>query len=76
MSLRACSSSAYIVIGNKIVTRPLSNSILPGIRRRTLLELAEKTGIEIEERLFTVEESAGSGRGVHQQRDDYGAWRC
>ena len=51
------SSSAYIVIGNKIVTRPLSNSILPGIRRRTLLELAERTGIQIEERLFTLEEA-------------------
>ena len=51
------SSSAYIVIGNKIVTRPLSNSILPGIRRRTLLELAERTGIQIEERLFTIEEA-------------------
>ena len=51
------SSSAYIVIGNKIITRPLSNSILPGIRRRTLLELAERTGIQIEERLFTIEEA-------------------
>ena len=51
------SSSAYIVIGDKIVTRPLSNSILPGIRRRTLLELAEQTGIQIEERLFTIEEA-------------------
>ncbi|MEC8430347.1 MAG: aminotransferase class IV, partial [Pseudomonadota bacterium] len=51
------SSSAYIVIGNKIVTRPLSNSILPGIRRRTLLELAEQTGIQIEERLFTIKEA-------------------
>ncbi|MEC8408925.1 MAG: aminotransferase class IV, partial [Pseudomonadota bacterium] len=51
------SSSAYVVIGDKIVTRPLSNSILPGIRRRTLLELAEQAGIEIEERLFTVEEA-------------------
>ena len=51
------SSSAYIVIGGKIITRPLSNSILPGIRRRTLLELAEQTGIEIEERLFSVEEA-------------------
>lgn len=51
------SSSAYIVKDNKIVTRPLSNSILPGIRRRTLLELTEQSGIEIEERLFTVEEA-------------------
>ena len=54
------SSSAYIVLGNKIVTRPLSNSILPGIRRRTLLELAAQTGIEIEERPFSVEEALGA----------------
>ncbi|MEC8430208.1 MAG: D-amino-acid transaminase, partial [Pseudomonadota bacterium] len=51
------SSSAYIVSDDRIVTRPLSNSILPGIRRRTLLELAERTGIQIEERLFTIEEA-------------------
>ena len=51
------SSSAYIVSDDRIVTRPLSNSILPGIRRRTLLELAEQTGIQIEERLFTIEEA-------------------
>lgn len=51
------SSSAYIVKDNKVITRPLSNSILPGIRRRTLLELAESAGIEIEQRLFTLDEA-------------------
>ena len=51
------SSSAYIVKDGKVITRPLSNSILPGIRRRTLLELAEQSGITIEERLFTLEEA-------------------
>ena len=56
-STEGVSSSAYIVSDDKIVTRPLSNSILPGIRRRTLLELAEQTGIQIEERLFTLEEA-------------------
>jgi D-alanine transaminase len=31
--------------------------ILPGIRRRTLIEIAEREGIELEQRLFTVEEA-------------------
>lgn len=51
------SSSAYIVKDQRIITRPLSNLILPGIRRRTLLEMTAVNGIEVEERLFTVEEA-------------------
>lgn len=51
------SSTAYIVKGNTIVTRPLSHSILPGIRRKSLLRLARKEKIAIEERLFTVKEA-------------------
>ena len=51
------SSSAYIIVEKKIITRPLSNSILPGIRRRTLIEIAEREGIELEQRLFTIEEA-------------------
>lgn len=51
------SSSAYIVKDNKIITRPLSNLILPGIRRRTLIEIAEREGIELEQRLFTLDEA-------------------
>jgi D-alanine transaminase len=51
------SSSAYIVKDNIIITRPLSTKILPGIRRRTLIEMCEQHGIEIEQREFTVEEA-------------------
>lgn len=51
------SSSAYIVKDSVIITRPLSNTILPGIRRRTLLELADRENIRIEERLFSVKEA-------------------
>jgi len=51
------SSSAYIVSGGKVITRPLSNWILPGIRRRTLLEIAAKANLEVEERPFTVAEA-------------------
>ena len=50
------SSSAYIVKEGAIITRPLSNEILPGIRRRTLLELCQAEGITLEQRLLTLEE--------------------
>ena len=51
------SSSAYIVKDGTVITRPLSNSILPGIRRRLLMELTEKHNIKVEERLFTIDEA-------------------
>ena len=51
------SSSAYIVKNSVLITRPLSNAILPGIRRRTILEIAEDANIAIEERAFSVAEA-------------------
>ena len=51
------SSNAYIVVGNKIITRPLSNRILAGCTRRALFRMAAEHGVEIEERLFTPEEA-------------------
>lgn len=54
------SSSAYIVKDGTVITRPLSNSILPGVTRRTLLRLAAEFQIRIEERLFTLEEVRGA----------------
>ena len=52
------SSNAYIVTGDgRIVTRPVSNTILSGITRASVLRLARETGLEIEERPFTLEEA-------------------
>ncbi|MCB2217422.1 D-amino-acid transaminase [Desulfofustis glycolicus] len=51
------SSTAYICKDDTIITRPLSRAILPGIRRKSLLKLAEMEGVRIEQRLFTVEEA-------------------
>lgn len=51
------SSTAYIVMEGKVITRPLSNRVLPGIRRRRLLELAAKAGIAFEERPFSLAEA-------------------
>ncbi|MCB1480074.1 MAG: D-amino-acid transaminase [Rhodobiaceae bacterium] len=51
------SSNAYIVKDGKIITRPVSNSILSGITRASVLQLAKERGMEIEERAFTIEEA-------------------
>ena len=51
------SSTAYIVKDDTIITRPLSNSILPGIRRKVIKQLCADHGVKLEERLFTVEEA-------------------
>lgn len=52
------SSTAFIITKDgRIVTRPLSNAILPGITRRAVMRLAQEEGLTVEERLFTVEEA-------------------
>jgi D-alanine transaminase len=52
------SNNAFIVTADgKLVTRDLSNEILHGITRKAVLALAERDGIEIEERAFTPEEA-------------------
>lgn len=51
------SSTAYIIKDGLIITRELSNSILPGIRRRTLLEIAKENDLTFDERAFSVEEA-------------------
>ena len=51
------SSSAYIVKNGVIITKPLSHAILPGIRRKLILEYAPKHGIKVEQRAFTPEEA-------------------
>jgi D-alanine transaminase len=51
------SSNAYIVKDDKVITRPLSNSILAGCTRRMLFRMAKEHGVTIEERLFTADEA-------------------
>lgn len=51
------SNNAYFVKDGVIVTRPLSNDILHGITRKAVLRLAEEAQMQIEERLFTIEEA-------------------
>lgn len=51
------SSTAFIIAGATIVTRPLSTALLPGITRQAVLRLAQENGLTVEERLFTVDEA-------------------
>jgi D-alanine transaminase len=51
------SNNAYIVKGNRIITRALSNDILHGITRAAVLAYAREAQMEVEERNFTIEEA-------------------
>lgn len=51
------SNNAYIVKNGKIITRDLSNDILHGITRKSVLACAKLLQMEVEERPFTIEEA-------------------
>lgn len=51
------SNNAYIVVGNRIVTRHLGTEILHGITRAAVLRLAEAAQMVVEERPFTLAEA-------------------
>jgi D-alanine transaminase len=54
------SNNAYIVKGNRIITRALGNDILHGITRAAVLRFAAEAQFEIEERPFTPAEAQGA----------------
>lgn len=59
------SMNVFFVIDGKLVTPQLNGSILPGITRKTVLELAAQLGYETEERQIDIDElwaAAGAGR--------------
>ena len=55
------SSTAFIVTAERrIVTRPLSHAVLPGITRLAVMRLASERGLQVEERPFSVAEAHGA----------------
>ena len=55
------SNNAYIIDkNNNIITRNLSNKLLPGITRKTIIEVAKNLKLSIEERPFTIKEALES----------------
>jgi D-alanine transaminase len=60
------SSTAFIVTADgRLVTRPLSQAVLPGITRRAVMRLAGETGIAVEERLFSVAEAQAAAEAFY-----------
>jgi D-alanine transaminase len=52
------SSNAWIISKEDVlITRPAETGILRGVTRTTLLDLAKKEGLKVEERAFTVKEA-------------------
>ena len=58
-------SNAFFVIDGKVVTSPLTGSILPGVTRDSVIQLLEKWGVEVDQRRLPIDEAieaAKSGR--------------
>lgn len=51
------SSNAFMVHNNTVVTQPLTNTILAGVTRHMILDIAEAAGVAVQERGFTVAEA-------------------
>ena len=60
------SSTAFIATKDgRLVTRPLSTALLPGITRAAVMRLAEETGLTVEERLFSVAEAHAAAEAFY-----------
>ncbi len=57
MVTEGTSNNAYIIKGNKIITRQLSSDILHGITRVAVLRFAAEAQMEVEERSFSITEA-------------------
>ncbi len=57
MVTEGTSNNAYIVKGNRIITRQLSHDILHGITRTAVLRFAREAQMEVVERPFTIAEA-------------------
>ena len=57
MVTEGTSNNAYIVRGNRIVTRQLGHEILAGITRAAVLRFAVEAQMEVEERAFSLAEA-------------------
>ena len=49
-------SNAFFVIGDEVITAPLTGTILPGITRDSVLTLLRKKGVKVSERKLSIDE--------------------
>ena len=66
-SITEGSSSTAFIVGSdrKLVTRPLSTALLPGITRASVLRLAAEADLTIEERLIPVTEAHAAAEAFY-----------
>ena len=50
--------NVFFVEGKKLLTPPLHDTILPGITRDSVIQVARISGFEVEERRFNIDEAA------------------
>ena len=55
------SMNVFFIIGDEIVTPMLSGSILPGITRKSVIEMLSSWGMKVSERKLSVEELIKAG---------------
>jgi D-alanine transaminase len=58
------STNAWIVKNGTIITHPLSEHILPGIARHSLMALARADGLSVEERPFSLAEALAADEAL------------
>lgn len=46
----------FFKLGNKLITPPLQGTVLPGITRKSVIELAKEWGMDVEERKISIDE--------------------
>ena len=66
------SMNVMFKVDGKIVTPALTGSVLPGITRRSCIQLLKDKGYEVEERLFAVDELEEALASGHLEE----AWGC
>lgn len=54
------SSNAFMVRNNTVITQPLTSTILAGVTRHMILDIAEAAGFTIEERGFSIDEAVAA----------------
>jgi D-alanine transaminase len=66
-------SSTSFLIGHdrRIVTRPLSAAILPGITRRAIMQLAAREQLVVQERAFTVAEAKAAAEVFYTSASNF-----
>ncbi|MEO0496645.1 MAG: D-amino-acid transaminase [Pseudomonadota bacterium] len=54
------SSTIHMIKGDRLITRQLSNDVLPGVTRASIFDVCADLKIAVEERPFTPDEAAGA----------------